>query len=142
MVKFSRTEFIMYFSGSCFSFKMKLIMYSHMGDRCNLYRNLPPSNLYSVHLWINVHTRYHVHILFVCTYMCVCICVCVCRIVYLAYSVSTFSTTCFPKLQTLVEHWIVMFSVLSYLQILSIIKVIIKMKIIILMILIVSMYIK
>jgi hypothetical protein len=35
---------------------------------------------------------------------------------YLAYSVSTFSTTCLPKLQTLVEHWITMFSELSYLK--------------------------
>ena len=29
---------------------------------------------------------------------------------------STFSTTCLPKEQTLVEHWIVMFSELSYLE--------------------------
>ena len=36
-------------------------------------------------------------------------------LLYLAYSVSTFSTTCLPKLQTLVEHWITMFSELSYL---------------------------
>lgn len=33
MVKFSRTLFIMYFSGRCLSLWMKLIMYSHMGDR-------------------------------------------------------------------------------------------------------------
>ena len=45
IVKFSSTLFIMYFSGKCFSFKMKLIMYSHIGDLCSLYRNLPPSNL-------------------------------------------------------------------------------------------------
>ena len=95
MVKFSNTLFIIYLSGRCFSFLeikifcynnpnehddddghlIKLIMYSHIGLRCILYRYLPPS--------------------------------------YLGYSVSTFSTTCFPKLQTLVEHWMVMFSVLS-----------------------------
>lgn len=33
MVKFSRTLFIMYFSGKCLSLWMKLIMYSHMGER-------------------------------------------------------------------------------------------------------------
>ncbi len=47
MVKFSSTLFIMYFSGRCFSLRMKLIMYSHIGDRCSLYRNRPPSNLQS-----------------------------------------------------------------------------------------------
>lgn len=35
---------------------------------------------------------------------------------YLAYSVSTFSTTCLPKEHTLVEHVMVMFSLLSYLK--------------------------
>ena len=49
MVKFSRTLFIMYFSGRCFSLWMKLIMYSHIGDRWILYTNRPFSNLaYSV----------------------------------------------------------------------------------------------
>lgn len=33
IVKFSSTLFIIYFSGRCFSLWMKLIMYSHMGDR-------------------------------------------------------------------------------------------------------------
>ena len=33
----------------------------------------------------------------------------------LAYSVSSFSTTCLPKLHTLVEQWRGMFSLLSYL---------------------------
>lgn len=33
MVKFSSTLFIMYFSGRCFSLWMKLIMYSHSGER-------------------------------------------------------------------------------------------------------------
>lgn len=49
MVKFSRTLFIMYFSGRCFSLWMKLIMYSHMGDRWIRYTNRPFSILaYSV----------------------------------------------------------------------------------------------
>lgn len=33
IVKFSRTLFIMYFSGKCLSLWIKLIMYSHMGER-------------------------------------------------------------------------------------------------------------
>lgn len=33
IVKFSNTLFIIYRSGKCFSFCMKLIMYSHIGDR-------------------------------------------------------------------------------------------------------------
>lgn len=37
MVKFSRTLFIMYFSGRCFSLWMKLIMYSQSGDRWMRY---------------------------------------------------------------------------------------------------------
>lgn len=78
IVKFSSTLFIMYFSGRCFSLWMKLIMYSHMGERWILYTNRPFSKR--------------------------------------AYSVSTFSTTCLPKEQTLVEHVMVMFSGLSYLQ--------------------------
>lgn len=41
MVKFSRTLFIMYFSGRCFSLWMKLIIYSHMGDRWIRYTHLP-----------------------------------------------------------------------------------------------------
>jgi len=57
---------------------MKLIMYSHIGERCMRYTKRPFSNL--------------------------------------AYSVSTFSTTCLPNEHTLVEHVIVMFSLLSYLQ--------------------------
>lgn len=49
MVKFSRTLFIMYFSGKCFSLWMKLIIYSHIGERFILYTNRPFSNLaYSV----------------------------------------------------------------------------------------------
>lgn len=78
MVKFSSTLFIMYFSGRCFSLWMKLIMYSHMGERWMRYTKRPFSNL--------------------------------------AYSVSTFSTTCLPNEHTLVEHVMVMFSLLSYLQ--------------------------
>lgn len=41
MVKFSRTLFIMYFSGRCFSLWMKLIIYSHIGDRFILYTYRP-----------------------------------------------------------------------------------------------------
>lgn len=78
MVKFSSTLFIIYFSGRCFSLWMKLIMYSHMGERWIRYTKRPFSNL--------------------------------------AYSVSTFSTTCLPNEHTLVEHVMVMFSLLSYLQ--------------------------
>lgn len=49
MVKFSRTLFIMYFSGRCFSLWMKLIMYSHMGERWMRYTKRPFSSLaYSV----------------------------------------------------------------------------------------------
>ena len=36
IVKFSRTLFIMYFSGRFLSFLMKLTMYSHMGLRSSL----------------------------------------------------------------------------------------------------------
>lgn len=36
-VKFSSTLFIIYCSGRCFSFCMKLIMYSHIGDRWMRY---------------------------------------------------------------------------------------------------------
>lgn len=78
MVKFSRTLFIMYFSGRCLSLCIKLIIYSHIGLLWILYTNRPFS--------------------------------------YRAYSVSTFSTTCLPKEHTFVEHVIVMFSLLSYLQ--------------------------
>lgn len=81
MVKFSKTLFIMYFSGRCFSLCMKLIMYSHMGDRCILYTNRPFSSR--------------------------------------GYSVSTFSTTCLPNEQTLVEHEIATFSLLSYLEMMN-----------------------
>ena len=77
IVKFSKTLFIIYFSGRCFNLCIKLIMYSHIGDRAILYKNLP-----------------------------------FCKV---AYSVSNFSTTCLPKLQTLVDTCIVMFSLLSYL---------------------------
>lgn len=78
MVKFSSTLFIIYFSGRCFSLWIKLIIYSHMGERWMRYTKRPFSNL--------------------------------------AYSVSTFSTTCLPNEHTLVEHVMVMFSLLSYLQ--------------------------
>lgn len=78
MVKFSNTLFIMYFSGRCFNLCMKLIMYSHIGDRCIRYTNRPFSSR--------------------------------------GYSVSTFSTTCLPNEQTLVEQEIATFSLLSYLQ--------------------------
>lgn len=78
IVKFSRTEFIMYFSGKCFSLSMKLIMYSHIGDRSIRQTKRPFSQR--------------------------------------GYSVSTFSTTCLPNEHTFVEHVIVMFSLLSYLQ--------------------------
>lgn len=43
MVKFSRTLFIMYFSGRCLSLWMKLIIYSHMGERWMRYKHFPPS---------------------------------------------------------------------------------------------------
>jgi hypothetical protein len=146
MVKFSRTLFIMYFSGRCFSFRMKLIMYSHIGDRCSLYRNRPPSNLQkwgtmydlagwgrkgkvlskdmgncsipsmlleysdgSLSLGVAAFPYLYRNRAEICQSLFSVHCV------YLAYSVSTFSTTCLPKLQTLVEHWIVMFSELSYL---------------------------
>ena len=50
IVKFSSTLFIMYFSGKCFSLCIKLIIYSHMGDLCKRYTNLPFSNrAYSVY---------------------------------------------------------------------------------------------
>jgi len=49
IVKFSSTLFIIYFSGRCFSLWMKLIMYSHMGDRLIRYTKRPFSNrAYSV----------------------------------------------------------------------------------------------
>lgn len=50
IVKFSRTLFIMYFSGKCLSLWIKLIMYSHMGERWILYTYFPPSRrAYSVY---------------------------------------------------------------------------------------------
>ena len=50
MVKFSSTLFIIYFSGRCLSLWMKLIMYSHMGDRLILYTKRPFSKrAYSVY---------------------------------------------------------------------------------------------
>ena len=105
MVKFSRTLFIMYFSGRCFSLWMKLIMYSHMGERWMRYTKRPFSSLaYSV-----------------------------CRgdqgITQPACSrpppshqpptprpslTSTFSTTCLPKEHTLVETLMVMLSAELY----------------------------
>ncbi len=49
MVKFSKTLFIMYFSGRCLSLWMKLIIYSHMGERWIRYKHFPPSTrAYSV----------------------------------------------------------------------------------------------
>lgn len=49
MVKFSSTLFIMYFSGRCLSLWMKLIMYSHMGERWMRYTKRPFSRrAYSV----------------------------------------------------------------------------------------------
>lgn len=49
MVKFSKTLFIMYFSGKCLSLWIKLIMYSHIGERWIRYTHFPPSTLaYSV----------------------------------------------------------------------------------------------
>ena len=49
MVKFSSTLFIMYFSGSCLSLCIKLIIYSHIGDLCILYTKRPFSKCaYSV----------------------------------------------------------------------------------------------
>lgn len=49
MVKFSKTLFIIYFSGRCLSLWMKLIIYSHIGERFIRYTNRPFSNLaYSV----------------------------------------------------------------------------------------------
>ena len=40
MVKFSNTLFIMYFSGRCFNLWIKLIIYSHIGERWILYTYL------------------------------------------------------------------------------------------------------
>ena len=58
IVKFSSTLFIMYFSGRCLSLWMKLIMYSHMGERWILYTHFPPSmRAYSV--WKHTHTHTH-----------------------------------------------------------------------------------
>lgn len=49
IVKFSNTLFIIYFSGKCLSLWMKLIIYSHMGDRWMRYTNRPFSKrAYSV----------------------------------------------------------------------------------------------
>lgn len=49
IVKFSKTLFIIYFSGKCLSLWMKLIIYSHIGERFIRYTNRPFSNLaYSV----------------------------------------------------------------------------------------------
>lgn len=48
-MKFSSTLFIMYFSGRCSSLWMKLIMYSHMGERWMRYTKRPfSSRAYSV----------------------------------------------------------------------------------------------
>ena len=127
MVKFSSTLFIMYFSGRCLSLWMKLIMYSHMGERWIRYRYLPPSiRAYSVwwdngnETWSNMKT----------------VRIDCCQIFFyltkytdytFKYNViwaqmkwnplvltSTFSTTCLPKEQTFVETVIVMFSELLY----------------------------
>lgn len=43
MVKFSSTLFIMYFSGRCLSLWIKLIMYSHIGERWMRNTYFPPS---------------------------------------------------------------------------------------------------
>lgn len=49
IVKFSKTLFIIYFSGKCLSLWMKFIIYSHIGERFIRYTNRPFSNLaYSV----------------------------------------------------------------------------------------------
>ena len=49
MVKFSSTLFIIYFSGRCLSLWMKLIIYSHMGERWMRNMYFPPSKCaYSV----------------------------------------------------------------------------------------------
>ena len=115
MVKFSRTLFIMYFSGRCFSLWMKLIMYSHIGERWMRYTYRPFSNLEeqtgvntTVLKWIQCqYMKFGVFNVFPST-KCNCL-----FATHFGYSVSSFSTTCLPKEQTLVEHWSVMFSLLS-----------------------------
>lgn len=51
MVKFSSTLFIMYFSGRCLSLWMKLIIYSHMGERWMRNTYFPPS-ICAYSVWI------------------------------------------------------------------------------------------
>lgn len=106
IVKFSKTLFIIYFSGRCFSLWIKLIMYSHMGERWMRYTKRPfSSRAYSV--W---GQRTHgacwflslppsLHTLLPCPP---------------AWLTSTFSTTCLPKEQTLVETLMVILSAELY----------------------------
>lgn len=115
MVKFSRTLFIMYFSGRCFSLWMKLIIYSHIGDRWIRYTHLPFSiransvcrktrrDLSMLNLRIPTQNGKdnQTDYLFVPHRGSIGL-------------TSTFSTTCFPKEHTLVETVMVMFSALLY----------------------------
>lgn len=102
MVKFSSTLFIMYFSGRCFSLWMKLIMYSHMGERWMRYTKRPFSRrAYSV---CGVGQSCHLASL-------TCL-----PAPHLPRPLltSTFSTTCLPKEHTLVETLMVMLSAELY----------------------------
>ena len=94
MVKFSKTLFIMYFSGRCLSLLIKLVMYSHIGERLILYTNRPLSNLaYSV-----CQAKHNINN----------------SKIHAVTLTSTFSTTCLPKEHTLVEQEMVILSVDSY----------------------------
>lgn len=111
-MKFSRTLFIMYFSGRCLSLWIKLIMYSHMGERWMRYTKRPFSSLaYSVcgsrRGWAGGRRQLacplpaaHPHPSHVprCG----------------PPLTSTFSTTCLPKEHTLVETLMVMLSAELY----------------------------
>lgn len=108
MVKFSRTLFIMYFSGRCFSLWMKLIMYSHMGERWMRYTKRPFSSLaYSVcgEPWGRHHSA---HLLLAPPLLTSP------PLPTEPTLTSTFSTTCLPKEHTLVETLMVMLSAELY----------------------------